>query len=39
MIDKIVSLPAERIRPSIGRISDSQLAQIGVALQLWLALD
>ena len=39
MIDKIVSLPVERIRPSIGKVSDSQLAQITVAVRLWLELD
>ena len=39
MIDKIVTLPAERIRPSIGRVNHSQLVQIGIALRLWLALD
>ena len=39
MIDKIVSLPVERLRPAIGKVSHSQLAQIGAALRLWLALD
>ena len=39
MIDKVVSLPANRIRPAIGRLSESQLAQVGMALRLWLALD
>ena len=39
MIDKVVTLPVERIRPPIGRVSHSQLTQIGIALRLWLALD
>jgi hypothetical protein len=29
----------ERIRPPIGKVSHSQLTQIGIALRLWLALD
>jgi mRNA interferase MazF len=39
MIDKVVTLPVERVRPSIGKVSHSQLAQIGIALQLCLALE
>ena len=39
MIDKVVSLPADRIRPAIGKLTDSQLAQVSAALRLWLALD
>ena len=39
MVDKLVSLPVERIRPAIGKLSHSQLAQIGMALRLWLAFD
>ena len=39
MVDKAVTLPVERIRPPIGKVSHSQLTQIGIALRLWLALD
>lgn len=39
MIDKVVSLPGDRIRPAIGKLTDSQLAQVSAALRLWLALD
>lgn len=39
MIDKIVTLPVERIRTPIGKVSHSQLTQIGIALRLWLGLD
>jgi mRNA interferase MazF len=39
MIDKVVSLPAERIRPAIGKLNDPQVAQVSSALRLWLALD
>jgi len=39
MIDKVVSLPANHTRPAIGKLSDSQLAQVSAALRLWLALD
>lgn len=39
MVDKVLSLPLESIRPAIGNVSHSQLAQIGAALRLWLALE
>ena len=38
MVDKIVTLAAERIRPPIGKVSHSQLTQIDIALRLWLGL-
>jgi len=39
MIDKVVSLPADRIHPAVGKLTDSQLAHVSAALRLWLALD
>lgn len=39
MVDKVVTLPVERTRPPIGKVSHSQLTQIGMALRLWLALE
>ena len=38
MIDKLVTLPVQRMRPAIGKVGESQLSQIDVALRLWLAL-
>lgn len=39
MVDKVVTLPVARIRAPIGKVSHSQLTQIGISLRLWLALD
>lgn len=39
MIDKVVSLPADRMRSAIGKLNDPQLDQVSAALRLWLALD
>ena len=38
MVDKVVTLSVERMRSPIGKVSESQLTQIGIALRLWLAL-
>jgi mRNA interferase MazF len=38
MTDKIVSIPRDQISSIIGRVDDTTLEQVGVALRRWLAL-
>lgn len=38
MIDKIQSVSRERVRESVGRVSDAEMAQVDSALRFWLGL-
>jgi mRNA interferase MazF len=38
MVDKLISLPRERIRRVLGRLSEKQMHDVEVALSLWLGL-
>lgn len=38
MVDKVVSVKAERVREKIGRLSDEQMDQLDAALKRWLDL-
>jgi mRNA interferase MazF len=35
MIDKIVSVPRDKIRPAIGRLEDEPMLRVGRALAVW----
>jgi mRNA interferase MazF len=39
MVDKIISLPRERIRRVLGRLSEKQMHDVDAALGLWLGLS
>ena len=38
MVDKIVSVPREKIGERLGRLSDEQILEINQALALWIGL-
>jgi len=39
MVDKIVTLPRERVRRVLGRLTDKQIHEVETALRLWLSLN
>lgn len=38
MVDKVSTVRAERVRETIGRLSDDEMAEVADALRLWLDL-